>query len=391
MERRMRRLTAALLAAILVAAVAASGPSAALASRTADHAAAARSSSPEVAGTLSEVPWSSIGPGWILAKWLPHPRARHPSAFLEVVSPIGARYVLYRISLFDQLVDWSGDGQRVLLEQMTQQGPTILRTLDVRTGVVEQSFRVPGTATGRFSRPAGRAIFATANVDTHAPQLARYTFAGALQRTFPETISGLGRWNGWWTMSPDGTQLAVGFDRGLAVLGNDGSLIAALHAAGQRDCSPTRWWTPTVILARCLSGTPNPRFRLVEFSASWSAPRALTRYPIGPDLGDLDAWHVGASVFVQASSGCGPGWLGELHGSTVVMVDVPPFGPQPGNGEEVLGATGTSIALLTGNECSGQQSVAWYTPATHSVLQVLGPPLSGGNVVDVLVYRSPTS
>ena len=390
--RRVTRPTPVALAALLVASLAASGAAAAIAPATAHRASSTPSAArPAVAQGLSAVPWSSIGTGWLLSKWVPHPRAKHPYAFLQLVSPSGARYVLYRISLFDQVRDWSGDGQRVLLERMNQNATTTLRTLDLRTGMVVHSFNVPGFSTSSFSRPSGLAIFSSVNLATHASQLTRYSLAGAVQRAFPGAISGLGRWNGWWTMSPNGTQLAVGYNRGLALLGNDGSLIARLHAPGERDCTPTRWWTPTVILARCIIGTTYGKFHLVLFSPAWARPRALTGYPTGPDLGDLDAWRVDAGVFVQASSGCGFGWLGELHGVTVVPAHVPSFGPPPDNGFAVLGATSTSLALLTANSCTGQESVAWYTPSTHSVFQVLGPPLSSGTVDQVLLYRSTTS
>lgn len=385
---RPTRLMSTALTAMVVVALAGSA-AAAPASRGADRG-TSRTMAPQVSHALGEVPWSSIGPGWLLAKWVPHPRSANPYAFLEVVSPQGARYVLYRIPSFDDLADWSGDGQRALLVRMNHDGTTSLLTLQLRTGAVTQSFSVAGYTTARLSRPAGLAVFASPNPVGHTPQLTRYSLAGARQRAFPEAIGGLGRWNSWWAMSPDGTQLALGYDRGIAELGNDGSLIARLNAPGLKDCTPTRWWTPTVILARCISGTPFGKFRLELFSTGWTGPRAMTRYPQRPDFGDIDAWRVGSRVFVQASSGCGPGWVAELHGVVPVMVKIPPIGPQPSEGNLVLGASSTALAIES-TSCVGQASVGWYTPATNSVVQVIGPPLSGGTVGRVLLYPSPTS
>ena len=92
---------------------------------------------------------------------------------------------------------------------------------------------------------------------------------------------------------------------------------------------------------------------------------------------------------MQVASACGYVYLAQLHGATPVMVHVPGVG----SGQSVygVGASGSAFALRAARKagCGASASLQWYTPATRSVRVVLGPPVTGGNVVAAFLYPPP--
>src|SRR3954468_13376448 len=78
-----------------------------------------------VEATKADVPWSKVGPGWMLAMWSPvTPRmpgvppapdeltVHEPSTTLYLVDPQGNRYPIttFAPGADPQLIDWSGNG-----------------------------------------------------------------------------------------------------------------------------------------------------------------------------------------------------------------------------------------------------------------------------------------
>jgi len=323
------------------------------------------------------------GPGWLVAVWSPHPRSSHPVRYQELVSPEGNRFILYRIhSLFTQVDDWSGDGTRVV-EVTNGSSSSVVSIVDLATGDVEHSFAVRGgnlNASATFTRPEGRAVF----VDTG--RLTRYSLSGAIAARFPATVGGLGKWTDSWLESPDGLYLVLGTHRGLAFFSNDGTLLARTAIPNGTYCQPVRWWSPGEVLATCADASNFSVIKLYEVPTSGAAPTQFVRIPHG-GYGYTDAYRVGAKIFLQGAVTCGLPYLAELHGSTPV-----PVNPHlRGGGDAVVATTGTSLALLSADGCTGQNFVSWYTPGTNSVQQVLGAPLSSGNVNDVIGYPNPIS
>ncbi len=372
-------------AAVLVAALAVGGTSSALVAG-----ATTVSSAPRVAHGLNQVPWASVGPRWFLISWTPHPHARHPYWVLVLVSPSGARYDLFRLAAFEYPAAWSGDGRRALLERTLSDGSTQVRTVDLHTGSTLGSFTVPGYATASFSNPFGREVLVSVDRATRVQRLTRYSFAGVAHRSFPGGVSGLGHWTGAWIESPDGAVVVIGYNRGLGVFSNDGALIARLGGHGLSGCEPMRFWSPTVVIAHCSDrsmGFPH----VFKFPLYSPTPTALTEEPHGSDLGNFNAWQVGSSTYVQQDVGCGPAALDELDGTVPEPVTVPAFGVGPTEGDVVAAATGTSFAIETQSSCTGQSFLAWWTPSTNSVSQVLGAPVSPGDFGSVIAFPSPSN
>lgn len=351
-------------------------------------AATALATSPAVASgsarsaTHPSVTVPTPGPGWLVAIWDPHPRSRHPVRYLELVSPQGNRFILYRIhNQSTQVDDWSGDGTRVLY--VTDRPKSSLVTVvDLATGDVEDNFAVKGSyVSATFTRPDGLAIY----VDGGGG-LIRYSLSGTVEARFPAKIGGLGMWTGSWLESPDGLYLVLGTNHGLAFFSNDGALLRRLPVANGTYCQPMSWWSASEVLAYCSEKSNLGILRLLEFSTSGATPTQFVRIP-RESYGYSDAYQVGDEIFLQGVSGCGPPYLAELQGSTPVTIT-----PHvPGDGDAVVSTTSTSLALLSYDGCTGQDFVSWYTPGTDSVLQVLGAPLSSGYVDDVIGYPNPIS
>jgi TolB protein len=335
----------------------------------------------------AQVPWSSVGPGWLLAQWSTkaHP---YQTGGLVLVSPAGTRYLLTSTAP-GALESWSGDGRRALLVQTAPSvgaGRTTFSVVDLETGATLHAFlfatsnQILGPA-GAFTRPDGFALYVEEQYNNYQ-RLTRYAVDGMLEQVYPQAFPGLGRYSGRYVSSPDGASLVLGATRGLAVVANDGTLVRRLPIAGTNYCNPVRWWTRDVVLASC--GTPS---RLYEFPTSGGTPRALTERPVPPDAGDLAAWHVDRSVFVQVASACGYVYLAKLAGAHPEMVRVP--GVPSGHTVLVDGATATALALSANVACQGGPSLLWYWPAGNHAKFLLGAPATGGSVEAALTYPTP--
>jgi hypothetical protein len=376
-------------AASLAAALAVAGTASAQAAHR-----AARTVAPTSLGAVGGpgvVPWGDVGPGWLLATWQPvqPSHGHHGSAqYLVLTSPAGARYLIAKLGApATQLVAWSGDGQRALL--VSQAPRTTLSELDLHTGASVHSFDFPTSnsvfyESAAFTRPNGYAIDVATQTNDHQ-LLTRYSADGAALETYPTTFSRVGKFTGSWIPSPNGTQLVMGGFHGLAIVDNgSGAVLSQLALAGSANsyCVPVRWWTASVVLARCSAAG-----QLWEFPVDGGAPRALTERPVPPIAGDLAAWHVGPSVYVQVALGCGAVWVGHLHGVVPTLVHVPRI--SMANSLFVIGASSSSLALQSTLTCARGESLLWWTPSTNAEQVVLGPPVTPGGVNGSLAYPTP--
>lgn len=345
-------------------------------------------------GTPSEIPWASVGTGWVLTSWGPAAtQSAHAKVpYLVLSNQSGQRYLVMKETgplARATLLSWSGDAQRALFDVETNAGVTTLFVVDLHTGVVADSFVVPTSASDNFqsagfTRPDGFAVI----VDTYTshPILTRYSLSGQAQGTYPTAFSSVGRANGSWLYSPDGTELVLGAMHGLAFVSNGGTSLAQLQLKGSSYCAPQRWWSATVVLASCMVGA-HSEDRLFEFHVGEKTPAALTRVNVPPDDGDLSGWRVSGRVYVQVASACGYVYLARLVGSAPIMVNVP--GVPSGNSVYVLGASTTALALEASIACQGHPSLLWYTPQSNSIRIVFGPHVTGGQLGTSLVFRPP--
>src|ERR1700712_561949 len=153
--------------------------------------------------SLNAVPWSQVGPGWMLATWSPvpgghggeEPKPGEPSfqtatTTLYLVDPEGGRYP---VTTFPppgdgpnpNLVDWSGDGTRALAYAQGDKQGTVIE-VDLHTGK-QSSFTVDGfDVHPRYTQPQGKAVLLVKDDDVDSPAaLRRVDLAGKPALTYP--------------------------------------------------------------------------------------------------------------------------------------------------------------------------------------------------------------
>jgi TolB protein len=233
--------------------------------------------------------------------------------------------------------------------------------------------------------------------------LTRIDFAGNPQLSYPtEELGGAGQFSGRYLASRDGTQLVLGTanlgnevvprsDDSLVVMGNDGKIVRTLPTPMKdAECSPVRWWTPTVVLAHCTAEHGSAR-QLWKVPIDGGTPTALTAANsgdesdpgFGEDLDDIDAWQLPSGTFLQSLGACGTVFLSRLtpDGHTT-RVNVPGVSDSVG----VAGATGDKLVLQAHVGCGGTTSLLTYDPASNSPTVLLGPPVNGGGVETTIPF-----
>jgi len=357
-----------------------------------------------VEGARSAVPWPEVGPGWALAEWSPTtpvPPGSTPAPVpapttLYLVDPAGGRYVIttFPASTFDapgDLVAWSGDGRRALFSaSVNTNGGTGLGTtiteLDLTTAA-SHSFTITGSSEKvGYTRPSGAAIVVALEANGVGATIERVDASGGVQLTYPASFPGGGSTAGGFLYSSDGTQLVLATTAGLEVVSNSGTPIMALPIPSKADyCVPQRWWDSATVLAECEGSAP----QLWLVPVSGAAPRALTA-PLtgqGQDLGDEDAWSLPSGTFVQDAGPCGYQYLAKLQpDATTTPVNVP--GVKAGDSVLVAGADGDRLAIQATLSCGPGESLAWYDPGAGTATPLLGPPVNGGSVGQVLLFPS---
>jgi hypothetical protein len=156
------------------------------------------------------------------------------------------------------------------------------------------------------------------------------------------------------------------------------------------DCSPVRWWAPTMVLANCSAEHGSAR-QLWKVPIDGGAPTALTAVNsgqgddpgFGGDLGDGIAWELPSGTFLQSAGACGTAFLSRLtpDGHTT-RVNV------PGMSQSVFvtGATGDKLVLQGRMDCGGGTALVSYDPAANTSTVLLGPPVNGGGVAEAILF-----
>jgi hypothetical protein len=338
-------------------------------------------------GTGQDVPWSLVGPGWMLATWNPARSGGATTLFL--IDPAGGRYSLDAWPAEagnspqpDRLVAWSGDGQRALLD--SELYPSHVEVLNLRTGAATRFSLGPGTSPLGFTRPDGLAILADAGTNPARPRLERFSLTGTLEQTYPASFTGGGYYNGVsGVYSPDGTELAVSTSSAIELMSNDGQVIRALPVGPSLgNCAPVRWWTTTELLATCdPGGAAIAQLWLVPISGAPAT--ALTASPAARgDMGDLDAWPLPAGTYVQDAGACGYVYVARLQANHQTA-PVPVPGVAQGDSVIVVGSYADELAIQALPPCGAGPSLLWYSPARGTATPLLGGTAPGGGAVSV--------
>jgi hypothetical protein len=370
------------------------------------------------AGGIDDVPWSQVGPGWMLAVWTPvtphmpgsqpppaHPAPEPGSDVLYLVSPTGDRYSITEFPSGEgalEIADWSGDGSHALLTpQYGQPGDAI--SLELHTGT---RTAIPNTGTLEYTRPNGQALLSSTDYNGSEPgTLKRIDMAGNEQLGYPTNeLGGAGPFSGDYVESPDGTRLVLGTanlgnelvprtDNGLVVMGNDGSIIRTLPAPMPKAvCSPVRWWTADVILVHC-DAAKGAGEQLWEVPMDGRKPTALTAVNTHDDApgfegnyGNWDAFQVASGTFLPTAGACGTTFVSRLtpdgHTERVKI-------PGVSDSADLVGVSGDKLVIVGQVGCGGGDSLVTYDPAANTSTVLLGPPITnGGGIEGIRLYPS---
>jgi hypothetical protein len=325
------------------------------------------------AGPASLVPLSKVGLGWSIAEYSAASVATGHNAFkgkttLYAVSPQGRKYAFYSwpasfagpSSYY--LTDWSGDGQRVLVQNFYNR----FEQISLATGKVVSRFTLPASVPAiGYTRPDGE------NVLTLGPNgmgVRRYNLQGQLQKV----LSG----SGFSAIeSPDGTSIIVEASYGLEQVSNVGGVIKRLRPPlAVSGCYPERWWNATTILAACYAARGPAESRLWLFPVNGGQVTALTaqRNGTGEDQGDIDAWKLISGVYLQSLGPCGVEFIGtQSRNGSVHQVNVP--GVHYASDHIVTGQ-GSSLVVEADNGCAAGASLVLFNPGTRKVTWVFRAP-----------------
>jgi hypothetical protein len=359
-----------------------------------------------VEAPIETIPWSQVGPGWILAEWTPvishrpgetpapnEPKPNQATKTLYLVNPAGGRYPIttFPADTAPWLVDWSGNRTNALFEVAkpgSVSGSTVI-SVDLHSGK-QSTFPLAKGGPIAYARPDGTAVLINGGRYRDEPGLLqRVDLAGKRELTYPVGKN----YAGGVLPTSDGAQLVLGMSTGLALTGNNGAPGKELPVPGQLNtCSPVRWWSSTVVLARCRDAVRySSAAQLWQVPIDGTAPTALTAVNSGQgddpgfrgDYGDTVAWQLPSGTFLQSAGACGTMFVSRLtpDGHTT-RVNIPGLS----SSVRVSGVSGDKLVLIAKAGCGGGTSMVAYDPAANTYTALLGPTINGGSVAEALVY-----
>jgi len=330
------------------------------------------------------VPWHSVGRGWILAD-LAASQSASGRGTLYLVSPAGHRYRLGSAPAGAALADWSGDGTDALFFTQPPGSATTgtITVLNLHTGAgtrftVFSSNPFPGLS---FTRPAGKQILFQAGTTANGTSLPlqRLTLTGTRTLCYPAQFSPAGGFDGQYLENAAGTELVLSTQNGLELVANDGQPIRAL--ALQREvgaCDLLSWWSSGSVLASCAG-------QLLVYPLSGGRPQRLTSS--GDTAAFLGAWHLPSGIYAEAAA-CGSTWLERLNrNGTATRLTIP--GAANAGTVRPLGTDGDQMPLLIGGGCDRHASfsfVDWYNPGADTARTVIGGRAGGGYVTAAVLF-----
>jgi hypothetical protein len=282
-----------------------------------------------------------------------------------------------------QLVDWSGDRQRILVAAPAGSDQReVDEQISLVTGVVVSRFSLPAGVTAQwYTRPGGGSLLAF-GLGSH-PGVFQYDLAGRRQRDLApgaQLNAPLG--------SLDGTSVVAGTSTGLDVINSAGAVTRRIRIPGAAFCQAARWWTRATVLASCFSHGQYATSRLWLVPAGSGPPVPLTPAlrPHGLFQGYIDAWQLPSGLYLLADNAHDTlSIVRQYRDGTRRTVSIP--GPA-GVSDSIL-ASQAGRLLLESNigGSGGPSSLFWYNPATGSVRYILRTPPGVYGVAGAIPYR----
>ena len=309
---------------------------------------------------------------------------KHPApTTLYAVSPQGKTFPFYTWPASFSgtkafyLVDWSGDGQRVLVRNFFNK----YEQISLSTGKVINTFKLPADANALgYTRPGGQNILA-ANGST----ILRYDLNGhqtmVLSKNAQDAIE-----------SPDGTSVVLNAKSGLGVVSNAGGPVKVLRAPiAVFGCNPVRWWNSTTVLGDCNAKHGPGAARLWLFPVNGGKVTALTaqRGNKGPDLGDINAYKLTSGTYLQALGPCGVEFIatqsanGTAHAVTLPGVHYA--------SDFIVTGQGSNLLVQASNGCTAGAALVLFNPHTKKVGWIFRPTGKSYGIETVVPFGRPFS
>jgi TolB protein len=342
-------------------------------------------------GSASEIPWSDVNSGWTLALWGQTSTSRKE---LFAVDPEGGRYLVASgLPEWASIVGWSGDTQRVMIESSDNglQARTVTE-YDLANGAVLNQFQIGSNVLGiSYTQPHGLAVLRVLQAKSAgAPeQLQRTDLAGNVEMSFPMTFGdGLGNFTGSAMETPDGTEIVMGATKGLAIVGNDGSIVSRIRIPGTVNCQPVHWWSADVALVMCSQTQNGPATQGIYWTVpiSGGAPTELPE-AYNPAV---DVYQLADGAAYGQGAACGVEWIEQLGSAN------PPRITPPGTSDlatdEIVGTVGNDLIVNVMGSCDMPahakpvSELLYFDPQSGSVQALLGGPINGGFVTSVTQF-----
>jgi TolB protein len=347
------------------------------------------------------IPWDDVGPGWSVATWGParpeplgaavpagQPTSSNEAVTLYLVDPEGGRYRIATLppSPYGSAVleSWSGDGKRVLLVTPTGTPNVTVRVVALASGR-SHTFAIDNSIGAVFGNPDGHDLLAVATTNG-AVTLERTNLDGKVDLKYPQTSSGVGRFDGYFASSPNGRIIAMGEQDGrVALVSKGGGRIRDVVVPGTTECVPSRWWSGTEVLVSCQPAGNKPALLWLVPTSGAKPSRFTVAGSSGADQGDEAAWRVGRSVYVQNEGGCGYEDVAKRNAHHTTS---PVYVPLENSHDSVavLGATGHQMLVQATLACGPGRALLWLDPAQGVVKVVLGSGMNGGSVTSALLF-----
>jgi hypothetical protein len=366
------------------------------------------------AGTLAQVPWSKIGPGWSLAEYAsgrPDPSGQWHGGgqmTLNLLDPAGGHYILFTQpdgATPWTLLGWAGDSRHALFGVSGEQGYLGYRELTLATGAITTFAAPAAVIPAGFTQPDGTNIVAVQRTG-RTLALQRYSLTGTLQATLTSHVIGASQTAAsncgmecGAASSPDGTSVVWSDGGSLQLIGNAGGLLRNLPVPGtgrNEGCAPVRWWDTQTVLAACSEATGQ---RLWLVPSSGAAPTPLTSAAItsASDSGLVTgAWELSGTAYVNQTSNSStcPQAAGGPTGASIERVGAGgslaavPVAGSSGTDNTVQGTVGRQLLVLSRTSCPGSNSLLLLNPVTGATQPLLTPSAGQAGVVAVAAFGS---
>jgi TolB protein len=310
----------------------------------------------DAARAAAAVPWTSVGPGWVLAE---HSAGQRRPVILYLASPAGRKYALRAPA---GLIAWSASKAEALFAL----GPASrLEQRDLRTGKAS-TFSLPaGSYALGYAQPSGHQVLAVTRRGS-AETLATYSLAGKLVSRLQTVrdaaeISAIG--------APNGASFAISAPTGLRLVSSSGKPLRKLTVPStvSAGCMPVRWWTASSVLAACFTTSGGSYYyqHLYLVPTSGARPTELTPFRASSsyDFGDFDAWRLPSGLYLQSFGACGTLEINkQAANGSVTPVRVPGTSSPS---YAVVTAAGPRLLVQT-EGCTGRGQLLWLNPATRA-------------------------